>query len=97
MLISGQRPKCAREITSGTRLQILQGWDEKTVVVVALSDQRRGASEAQQLYRETEESIAKRAQKAEERKLAYDACRPARQRPTKRQRRQIHRLRQDSS
>ena len=91
--LDGQRVKVSREISVGDRLRIRQGWDERDVVVEALSDQRRGAPEAQTLYRETEESIARRQQSAQARKLAGGMTeRPAR-RPDKRARRQIHRFR----
>jgi len=91
--LDGQRVKVSREISVGDRLQIRQGWDEKTVVVNALSDQRRGAPEAQTLYEETPESIARRKSETAARKAAGGMVdRPA-HRPTKKQRRQIHRFR----
>ncbi len=71
-----------------------QGWDERVVVVKALSDQRRGAPEAQLLYEETAESIEKREATAAARKAAGGMIdRPA-TRPTKKQRRQIHRFKE---
>ena len=88
--LDGQRVKVSREITSGDLLQIRQGWDEKVVVVKQLSDQRRGAPEAQLLYEETAESLARREAQAQARKAAGGMIdRPA-QRPSKKQRRQIH-------
>ena len=73
-----------------------QGWDERVVVVKALSEQRRGAPEAQLLYEETADSIAKREEAAAARKAAGGMIdRPA-QRPDKRQRRQIHRFKDSS-
>jgi ribosome-associated heat shock protein Hsp15 len=91
--IGGQRIKVSREIAVGDELRIRQGWDERDVIVRALSDQRRGAPEAQLLYEETGDSIARRAQSAQARKLAGGMVeRPAR-RPDKRARRQIHRFR----
>ena len=90
--LDGQRVKVSREISVGDSLHIRHGWDRKIVVVRALSDQRRGAPEAQQLYEETAESIAKREEEAATRKAAGGMIdRPA-QRPTKKQRRQIHRF-----
>jgi ribosome-associated heat shock protein Hsp15 len=78
----------------GDRLQIRQGFDLREVVVEALSDQRRGAPEAQQLYTETEASIAKRESEAAARKAAGGMIdRPA-HRPTKKQQRQIHRFKE---
>lgn len=90
--LDGQRVKVSREISVGDTLQIRQGWDEKVVEVKALSDQRRGAPEAQLLYRETPESIARRESAAAARTAAGGMIeRPAR-RPTKKERRQIHRF-----
>lgn len=94
--LGGQRVKVSREISAGDILQIRQGWDERVVVVKALSEQRRGAPEAQLLYEETPESIAKREEAAAARKAAGGMIdRPA-QRPDKRQRRQIHRFKDSS-
>lgn len=90
--LDGQRVKVSKEIAVGDVLQIRQGWDEKVVCVLQLSDQRGGASAAQLLYEETAESIARREAQALARKAAGGMLdRPA-QRPTKQQRRQIHRF-----
>jgi ribosome-associated heat shock protein Hsp15 len=90
--LGGQRVKVSKEILVGDTLQIRQGWDEKVVMVKALSDQRRGAPEAQALYEETEQSREKRESEAAARKAAGGMIdRPA-HRPTKKQRRQIHRF-----
>ena len=87
--LDGQRVKVSKEIQVGDSLQIRQGWDEKVVEVLALSDQRRGAPEAQALYCETEESQERRESAAAARKAAGGMIdRPA-HRPTKKQRRQI--------
>lgn len=95
--LDGARVKVSREISVGDRLQIRQGWDEKVVEVTALSDQRRGAPEAMQLYQETPESIERREAEAAARKAAGGMIdRPA-QRPNKKQRRQIHRFKESSS
>ena len=90
--LGGQRVMVSREIMVGDLLQIRQGWDEKVVAVKALSNQRRGAPEAQTLYEETAQSVAKREADAAARKAAGGMIdRPA-TRPTKKQRRQIHRF-----
>ncbi|UTW45172.1 RNA-binding protein [bacterium SCSIO 12696] len=88
--IDGQRTKPSKEITTGTTLQIRQGWDEKTVEVIALSDQRRGAPEASLLYRETDASITQREANAAQRKALKGGDAAPLKRPTKKQRRQIH-------
>ena len=90
--LEGQRVKVSREVSVGDTLQIRQGWDQKVVVVQALSDQRRGAPEARLLYLETEESIARRETEAAARKAAGGMIERPAQRPTKKQRRQIHRF-----
>ena len=90
--LEGQRVKVSKEISVGDILQVRQGWDEKTVVVQALSDQRRGAPEAQALYRETAESLEKREAEAAARKAAGGMVERPAHRPTKKQRRQIHRF-----
>lgn len=88
----GQKAKPSKEIVVGTTLIVRQGWDEKIVEVIALSDQRRGAQEAMLLYRETAASIAKRESEAAQRKAQHGNGPLARGRPTKKQRRQIHRF-----
>lgn len=91
--VQGSRGKPSRELQVGEELKIRQGWDEKTVIVKALSDQRRGAPEAQQLYEETPESLEKRMLEAEQRKAAGSQVYSPR-RPGKKDRRQIHRFRE---
>ena len=91
--LDGQRVKVSKEILVGDELKIRQGWDEKVVRVLALSDQRRGAPEASLLYEETPESIARRESEAAVRKAAGGMIERPERRPTKKQRRQIHRFR----
>lgn len=92
--VEGQRIKVSREIRVGDEIRLRQGWDERDVIVKALSDQRRGAPEAQKLYEETPESIERRNQTAQARKLAGGMTERPAKRPDKRQRRQIHRFRE---
>lgn len=90
--LDGHRVKVSKEISSGDTLHIRQGWDEKVVTVLALSDQRRGAPEAQTLYCETADSIKRREQASALRKAAGGMIERPAQRPNKKQRRQIHRF-----
>lgn len=90
--LAGQRVKVSREITAGDVLRIRQGWDERDVVVKAVSEQRRGAPIARTLYEETTESIARRERAAEARKAAGAMARPT-QRPGKHERKALERLR----
>lgn len=84
----GQRAKCSRNVELGARLVIRQGFDEKTVIIEAISDQRRGAPEALKLYRETEASIEKRETSAIQRKSMRGTAAPD-HRPNKKERRKI--------
>ena len=90
--IDGQRVKVSREIGIGDIVVVKQGWDEKEIEVMTLSDRRGPASEAQQLYAETERSVARRAKEAEARKAAGAMARPA-QRPGKHERKALEPIR----
>jgi ribosome-associated heat shock protein Hsp15 len=91
----GERVKVSKEIRVGMQLTIRQGLEEKTVVIQALSEVRGGAPQAQLLYQETEDSVAKRALYADQRKMA-NLARPD-HRPSKRDRRLINRFQQDNA
>jgi ribosome-associated heat shock protein Hsp15 len=94
--LAGQRVKVSREIAAGDILHIRQGWDERVVTVTGLSDQRRGAAEAQLLYEETAASLARREAEAAARKAAGGMIDRPPGRPDKKQRRQIHRFKDSS-
>ncbi|BFO12458.1 ribosome-associated heat shock protein Hsp15 [Serratia rubidaea] len=66
---NGQRSKPSKNVELNAEIKLRQGNEERTVVVLALSGQRRGASEAQLMYEETAASIANREQMAQARKL----------------------------
>jgi ribosome-associated heat shock protein Hsp15 len=84
----GERCKPGKEPRIGDEFQIRAGFDERTVVVEALSIVRRGAPEAQLLYSETPESLAKREHAAEMRKAGSLGV-TTDGKPTKKQRRQL--------
>lgn len=88
----GQRLKVSKELAAGEILTIRQGWDEKTVTVDALSDQRRGAQDAALLYTETPESVEKRLLQAEQRKSHGRGVFSPEGKPSKKQRRQLERI-----
>jgi len=94
--LDGQRVKVSKEIAVGDVLKIRQGWDEKEIEVLVLSDQRRGAPQAQELYLETPASSAKREHEAAARKAAGGMQDRPLHRPSKKQRRQIHRFKEHS-
>lgn len=85
--LNGDRIKPARGVKAGDRLEIDNGASEWEVVVAALADKRGSASVAQTLYAETEQSIAERQKKAEQRKLFREPSETIKGRPTKRDRR----------
>lgn len=88
----GTRAKPSKEIEVGVEVRLRQGLDERTVVVSALSEQRRGAPEAQLLYSETAESIKQRETLSEQRKSQPHLM--TNTKPNKRDRRLIHRFKQ---
>ena len=90
--VGGLRVKPSRLVAVGDGLRIQKEQDEFAVVVLALSDQRRGAPVAQLLYEETPESIAARLQARETRRLlrVVGAAPPGR--PGKRDRRLIRKF-----
>jgi ribosome-associated heat shock protein Hsp15 len=90
--LNGERIKPAREIRAGDRLEIHVGDADWTVTVRALSMQRGPAPVAQQLYEEDPASQARRQQQMSERKLTVSPAAAIKGRPTKRDRRQIHRF-----
>lgn len=86
---NGQRSKPGKIVELNAELTVRQGNDERTVVVADISAQRRPASEAQQLYRETDASIEKREKMAQARKMnALTMPHPDR-RPDKKERRDL--------
>ena len=88
----GERCKPGKEPRVGDEYQIRQGFDERSVIVLELSVVRRGAPQAQLLYEETADSLARREASAALRKagalgLQTDG------RPSKKQRRQLDQFR----
>lgn len=90
--LNGERAKPAREIRPGDRLEIHIGEFDWTLTVNALSMQRGPAQVAQRLYEEDPASHARRQQQVSDRKLAASPAASIKGRPTKRDRRQIHRF-----
>lgn len=92
--VNGQRAKPSKDARVGDTLVLRQGFDEKTIVIKALSDTRRGAPEARLLYEETQDSINKREEAAANRKALRGSYPVSEHRPDKKQRRDIERFRQ---
>ncbi len=87
--VNGEGVKAARALREGDLLELTIGATKWTVTVRGLSDQRRGAPEAQALYEESAESSARRAAAKEQSRLAASPGSELRGRPTKKARRQI--------
>lgn len=90
--LNGVRVKPAREIRAGDRLEIHVGDADWVLTVRGLSMQRGPAPVAQRLYEEDPDSHARRQRQVSERKLAVNPAAEIKGRPTKRDRRQIHRF-----
>jgi len=90
VLIDGARIKPAKTVAVGDQLLLHFGQTRVEIEVMALSDKRGPASVAQQLYRESDESIARRAEIAALRKIQPEVFT---YRPTKRDRREIEKFR----
>jgi ribosome-associated heat shock protein Hsp15 len=90
--VNGERVKRARPLQIGDEIRIRQGPYEHQIVVRALSGRRGPAAEAAQLYEEKPESRAAREQLALQLKSLHSMFVPERGRPTKKDRREINRL-----
>ncbi len=90
--IGGDRVKPSREVRLGDVLALHIN-DLKWVVSVQKLSERRGpATEARELYAETEESLAARQQAIEQRRLVAEPGSGIRGRPSKKDLRLIHRF-----
>src|SRR5450755_4293839 len=90
---NGQPAKAAREVRAGDLLQVKNDSGDFQVEVVLLSEMRGPAAVAQTLYRETEASRELRLKLAEERKTMPHSEAFREGKPSKRDRREIGRLR----
>jgi ribosome-associated heat shock protein Hsp15 len=90
---NGQGAKASREVRVGDLLQVRNDSGDFQIEVLALSEMRGPAAVAQTLYRETEASHELRLKLAEERKAAPHSEWSREGKPSKRDRREIGRLR----
>ncbi|GJI96396.1 RNA-binding S4 domain-containing protein [Duganella vulcania] len=87
--LGGDKVKPARAVRIGDTLDIDNGSDRWEVDVMNLSDVRAAAPIARNLYEETDASVARRADVAENRRLYREPGADIKGRPTKRDRRQL--------
>ncbi|MCK7544330.1 ribosome-associated heat shock protein Hsp15 [Marinobacter bryozoorum] len=89
-----QRCKPGKTVETGATVKLRLGWQEKIVIIDGISDKRRGAPEAQTLYHETEDSIRRREDLAWQRKTMQAAQLPPARRPSKKDRRDLQKFRE---
>ncbi|MGH7509448.1 MAG: RNA-binding S4 domain-containing protein [Gemmatimonadales bacterium] len=91
--VNGDRVKRAKPVQVGDEVRIRQGPYEHQIVVRQLSERRGPATEAARLYQEYPASRAAREAMALQLKSLHAAFVPERGRPTKKDRREIEKLR----
>ena len=89
--IAGEPVKPARVVKLNEKISIDNGSDRWEVVVLGVSDKRGPAPVARELYRETQESMTRRENDSEARRLFPEPGSSIKGRPTKRDRRAISR------
>jgi ribosome-associated heat shock protein Hsp15 len=89
VLVDGQRAKPGRDMRVGQVLQVQQAGDSKVVAVLALSDTRGPATQAQALYVESDESRRVRESAAALRKVQRLSEPYSEHKPNKKERRQL--------
>ena len=90
--VNDARVKASRDVKPGDTVAVRAGELEWTVTVLAISDKRGPASAAALLYREGDESRARREMMLAIRRAAPKPDPNVRGRPTKRDRRLIHKF-----
>ena len=87
--VNGDRVKSSRTIKIGDNISVSRDQLKMDVIIRGLNLQRRSATEAQQLYEETVESIERREQKKEANRLLDNMMTQPSRKPGKKDRRQI--------
>jgi ribosome-associated heat shock protein Hsp15 len=90
--LNGERPKPGKGVRPGDRLEVRSGELEWRLEVLAVSARRGPATEAAKLYAEDKESSSRREHMLLMRRAGPHPAHDARGRPTKRDRRMIHRF-----
>ena len=92
--VNGNKGKASKLITINDVINVSRGQERLSVTIKLLAEKRGPASIASQLYDETDESIERREKQAEIKQLNQASHNPSKHRPDKKQRRQIHRFKQ---
>ena len=93
VLLNNKRTKPAKSVRIGDQVQIRKAAFRYSIQVTALSETRVGAGHAGTLYDESEQSVEARETLRTQLKLQRSGSHPAKGRPSKRERRQLSRLR----
>jgi ribosome-associated heat shock protein Hsp15 len=91
--LNGGRVKPAKDVRAGDTVEMTLDDTRREVLVLAVADRRGPASVARSLYEETPESVARREQRAAERRFARPLGADLGTRPTKQDRRRLEALR----
>jgi len=94
--VNGAPSKPSREARVGDRIEVQVGETRLELIVRALSVQRAAAPIAQQLYEETEASVARRERRRELYRYGAEPARSLKGRPTKRDARALRSVREST-
>lgn len=86
------RPKTGAPVRVGDLVRVRQGPIERSLRVTGLGEKRGSAAAAAALYEETPDSVARRVQREAQLKLMPATSFRGKGRPTKRERRELDRL-----
>jgi ribosome-associated heat shock protein Hsp15 len=90
--VNGQRIKPSKDVRPGDRIEFSAGVIRLEAVIRATAERRLPASDAQRLYDETEDSRTERERRVAEMRMTRPQGVDRNARPTKRERRQLDRL-----
>lgn len=90
--VNDARPKTGAPVRVGDVVRVRHGPIERTVRVTGLAERRGRASEAATLFEETAESLERRREREAQLKLMPETMFRGKGRPTKRERRELDRL-----
>jgi ribosome-associated heat shock protein Hsp15 len=90
--LNDARPKPGAPVRLGDLVRVRQGPIERTLRVTGLGEKRGSAAAAAALYEETADSVARRRQREAQLKLMPETSYRGKGRPTKRERRELDRL-----
>lgn len=95
------RPKVSKEVGVGDMLTVRRGTSPdtqpQTIVITAVTEKRGNATIAATLYQETDQSIEAREGERARRAMERVGLKVPHSKPSKRDRRALHKLKQDSS